>query len=99
MVRYGDGSATDSPNVLPRSPVVSSSRGRPPHHPKREMPMRVALTIGGLLFVFAGCVWFLQGINVLPGSYMTGQPKWAIYGAVLMIVGSVSLIRARRLRR
>ena len=61
--------------------------------------MRVALIVGGVLFLFAGCVWFLQGINVLPGSYMTGQTKWAIYGAGLMIVGILSLIRARRLRR
>jgi hypothetical protein len=63
------------------------------------MAMRVALIIGGLLFLFAGCVWFLQGINVLPGSYMTGQTKWAIYGGVLMIVGIAALLRARRLGR
>jgi hypothetical protein len=60
--------------------------------------MRVALIIAGVLFVFAGCVWFLQGINVLPGSFMTGQPKWAVYGGLMIIVGIASLVRARRLR-
>jgi hypothetical protein len=27
-----------------------------------------------------GCIWFLQGINVRPGSFMAGQIKWAVYG-------------------
>jgi uncharacterized membrane protein len=43
-------------------------------------------------------VWFLQGINILPGSFMTGQTKWAVYGAVLVVVGIVLLIRANRRR-
>jgi hypothetical protein len=29
----------------------------------------------------------LQGINVLPGSYMTGQPRWAVNGAIAILVG------------
>ena len=45
-----------------------------------------------------GCVWFLQGINILPGSFMTGQTKWAVYGAILVVVGIVLLIRANRRR-
>jgi hypothetical protein len=60
--------------------------------------MRVALNIAGLLFVLAGCVWFLQGINVLPGSFMTGQPRWAVYGGLMIIAGIASLVLARRLR-
>jgi len=28
--------------------------------------------VGGILVLFGG-IWFLQGINVLPGSFMTGQ--------------------------
>ena len=30
-----------------------------------------------LLVAAAGIVWLLQGINVLPGSFMTGDPFWA----------------------
>ena len=30
-----------------------------------------------ILFFLAGGIWFLQGINVLPGSFMTGDPQWA----------------------
>ena len=50
----------------------------------------------GVLLV--GCVWILQGINVLPGSFMTGQTKWAVYGAILAAVGIGLLISANRRR-
>jgi hypothetical protein len=58
--------------------------------------MRIALSILGVLLVAMGCIWFLQGINVIPGSFMTGQPKWAAYGVVSVIAGSGLLIVARR---
>jgi hypothetical protein len=60
--------------------------------------MRIALNVLGLLFLFAGGVWFLQGINVIPGSFMTGQIKWAIYGGILLIAGVGVLIAANRRR-
>jgi uncharacterized membrane protein HdeD (DUF308 family) len=60
--------------------------------------MRILLSIIGLLFVLAGCVWFLQGINVIPGSFMTGQTRWTIYGAVTAIVGILVLTFANRRR-
>jgi len=49
--------------------------------------MRIALRILGALLICAGGVWFLQGINIIPGSFMTGQTRWAIYGALTVIVG------------
>jgi hypothetical protein len=58
--------------------------------------MKLVLTIAGALMVALGCVWFLQGINVLPGSFMTGQMQWAIYGGVLAIAGVVVIVWARR---
>ena len=60
--------------------------------------MRIALNVLGVLCLLAGCVWILQGINVLPGSFMTGQTKWAIYGALLAVVGIALLISGRRRR-
>ncbi len=48
---------------------------------------RIALTIIGVLFCLTGVVWFLQGIGVLPGSFMTGQSQWAIYGVLIFLVG------------
>lgn len=60
--------------------------------------MRIALNVAGVLFLLSGCVWILQGINVLPGSFMTGQTKWAIYGTLAAIVGIGLLISANRRR-
>lgn len=42
-----------------------------------------------VLIVLAGAVFFLQGINVLPGSYMTGDPQWAVNGGIMIVVGAV----------
>lgn len=60
--------------------------------------MRILLTIIGMLFLLAGCVWFLQGINVIPGSFMTGQTKWTIYGAITAVIGLALLTFANRRR-
>ena len=51
--------------------------------------------LGAILIVF-GLIWFLQGIGVLPGSFMTGQVRWAVYGGIAAAVGIVLLITARR---
>lgn len=53
--------------------------------------MKIFLNILGILLVLAGGVWFLQGINILPGSFMTGNPQWAINGGIAVAVG-VSLL-------
>jgi uncharacterized membrane protein HdeD (DUF308 family) len=60
--------------------------------------MRITLTILGLLLVVTGCVWILQGINIIPGSFMTGQTKWAVYGVLSVIAGAGFLIAANRRR-
>ncbi|MEI7933124.1 MAG: hypothetical protein WCI21_08740 [Alphaproteobacteria bacterium] len=52
----------------------------------------MAKTLGsivGVLMVLMGCVWVLQGFNILPGSFMTGHIVWAIYGAPLALAGAV----------
>lgn len=41
-----------------------------------------------VLFFLAGVVFFLQGINLIPGSYMTGDPQWAINGGVMMAIAA-----------
>jgi drug/metabolite transporter superfamily protein YnfA len=58
--------------------------------------MKIILTIiGGLLILFGG-IWILQGINVLPGSFMTGQTRWALYGGIAAIVGIVLIVLANK---
>ncbi len=63
--------------------------------------MKIVLDIVGALLILGGGVWFLQGINVLPGSFMTGQIQWAINGGIAILVGIVLLVvvNLRRPRR
>lgn len=49
--------------------------------------MKITFQIFGVLLFLAGLVFFLQGINVLPGSYMTGDPQWVINGGMIMAIG------------
>ena len=58
--------------------------------------MKIALNIVGVLMVLMGGIWILQGINILPGSFMTGQIKWAVYGACMVVGGLLVLMRANR---
>lgn len=60
--------------------------------------MRIALNVSGILCLLVGCIWILQGINILPGSFMTGQTKWAMYGGLLVVAGLGLLITANRRR-
>lgn len=60
--------------------------------------MRVALNIVGVLLLVIGVIWILQGINVLPGSFMTGQIRWAAYGGLAVVAGVGALYAARRVR-
>ena len=60
--------------------------------------MRIALNVSGVVCLLVGGVWFLQGINILPGSFMTGQTKWAVIGGLLLLAGIALLISANRRR-
>ena len=60
--------------------------------------MRTILTIAAILLLLAGGTFFLQGIGLLPGSYMTGQSTWAIVGGVMEVAGIVMLLQIRRRR-
>ena len=57
--------------------------------------MKALLVLGSLL-VLGGLVWILQGVNVLPGSFMTGDPRWAWRGAGMLVVGIALIVISRR---
>jgi len=57
---------------------------------------RGILTLLAVLLGLTGIVWILQGIGVLPGSFMTGQIVWAVIGAALLPVSAVLFWVARR---
>ena len=58
--------------------------------------MRIGLSSLGVILIVLGTIWFLQGINVLPGSFMTGQIRWAIIGAIAFGAGIALLLAANR---
>ena len=49
---------------------------------------KTILKIFAVLFIIAGTIWFLQGVNILPGTFMRGDPQWAINGAITAAVGA-----------
>jgi hypothetical protein len=59
--------------------------------------MRIVIRIVAVLLIAMGCIWFLQGVNVLPGSFMTGQIRWAIIGGIAVAAG-IALLRAANRR-
>jgi len=58
--------------------------------------MKIVFNVLGVLMVLMGAIWFLQGINVLPGSFMTGQIRWAVYGGIAVVLGVMVLVRNNR---
>jgi uncharacterized membrane protein HdeD (DUF308 family) len=61
--------------------------------------MKMTLKIVAGLLVVVGTIWFLQGINVLPGSFMTGQTRWAVYGTIAVAAGVALFIGAKEPRK
>lgn len=53
----------------------------------------------GAVLCGVGLIWILQGVGVLPGSFMTGQVVWAAIGGFALIVGLVLLAMGRREQR
>jgi len=56
--------------------------------------LALALVLGLVGIVFLG-----QGLGLFPGSFMTGDPDWAVVGAVVLVIGIVLGAWALRVRR
>jgi hypothetical protein len=56
---------------------------------KVKWPLIAILTAVGL-------VWVGQGVGLIEGSFMTGQPFWAILGATMLAVAIVLAVSTRR---
>ena len=60
--------------------------------------MKTLLKMIGIVLILAGGTFFLPGMNILPGSYMTGDPQWAINGGVMIVIAVGLLVWANRLK-
>ena len=58
--------------------------------------MKLALTIVGALLILAGAVWIGQGVGLIPGSFMSGDMKWAYIGGATAVLGIGLIYFARR---
>lgn len=54
------------------------------------------LVVFGILFFLTGLIWLLQGLSILPGSFMSGQFQWVVNGAIAMVVGGGMWLIGRR---
>jgi hypothetical protein len=61
--------------------------------------MKLALRVVAVLLFLTGIVWALQGANVLPGSFMTGQVEWLAAGIACLLAGAGLWVLAARLAR
>jgi len=60
---------------------------------------RIALNVVGAFLLLTGVIWFLQGINILLGTPMSGQLRWSVWGTLAAVVGVGLLVYANRRNR
>jgi hypothetical protein len=57
---------------------------------------RSFVTVAGVVLLLLGLLWFLQGVGVVGGSFMSGEPVWAVIGLVLLLLAVRLLAEALR---
>lgn len=50
--------------------------------------IKTLLKILAILLVIAGGIWTLQGLSLLPGTFMRGNPQWVVNGTITILVGA-----------
>jgi len=55
-------------------------------------PGRIALTTVGVVALTVGGVFTGQGLNLIPGSFMTGNRMWLAVGLIVAIVGIILIV-------
>ena len=58
--------------------------------------LKLILAVVAVMSMIVGLIWVLQGVNVLPGSVMTGHVEWAYRGAGLAVLGAFLFWLSRR---
>ena len=66
-----------------------------PGSPRDDRPRFVLASIAAAV----GLTFALQGVGVLPGSFMTGDPLWLVIGLVLIAAAAVYAFGPRLRRR
>jgi len=65
--------------------------------------LRIVLSIIGLLMVFMGCIWAMQGLGIGPSAilqgFMVNDIQWTVYGVILALLGIGLIVWINRRRR
>jgi hypothetical protein len=62
-------------------------------------PARIALVVVGAFAGVVGGVWIGQGLNLIPGSFMTGNRMWFYIGLLVVALGIILVVLGLRPRR
>ena len=58
--------------------------------------MRIVSSLLGLLMIFMGAVWMMQGLGVGPAAilqgFMVNDIRWTFYGAILALFGIAQIV-------
>ncbi|KFF58940.1 hypothetical protein JF66_14865 [Cryobacterium sp. MLB-32] len=57
---------------------------------------RTTLITVGVIALILGGIWTGQGMNLIPGSFMTGSRMWLFIGLILAIVGMILIVLGLR---
>ena len=57
---------------------------------------RIALIIVGVIALIIGGVFTGQGMNLIPGSFMTGSRMWLSIGVIVAVVGIILIVLGLR---
>lgn len=57
---------------------------------------RIALIVVGVIAFLVGAVWVGQGLNLIPGSVMSGDRTWFNIGLIVGLVGIVLVLLGLR---
>ncbi len=58
--------------------------------------MKLGVNVLGILIALVGAIWFLQGIGVLLGSFMSNTTQWTLIGILMLVIGGGVLVYNRR---
>jgi hypothetical protein len=61
--------------------------------------MKIAFYIIAALLILTGIVWILQGLNILPGSFMTGNTHWTLAGIAVLFAAGLLLYATTQIQK
>jgi hypothetical protein len=58
--------------------------------------VRIVLNAIGIILALFGIVWILQGLNIPANNELSGNIKWTIVGAIVLLLAITIFLSANR---